>query len=42
MKVLFLLNDGFGIGGTITTTFNLGSALAEPAQAGRVRDHHRA
>ncbi|MEU8235640.1 glycosyltransferase [Actinoplanes sp. NPDC048967] len=29
MKVLFLLNDGFGIGGTITTTFNLGSALAE-------------
>ena len=29
MKVLFLINDGFGIGGTITTTFNLGSALAE-------------
>ncbi|MEV6596624.1 glycosyltransferase [Actinoplanes sp. NPDC051346] len=29
MKVLFLLNDGFGIGGTISTTFNLGSALAE-------------
>src|SRR5689334_20190617 len=29
VKVLFLLNDGFGIGGTITTTFNLGSALAE-------------
>ncbi|MEU7908559.1 glycosyltransferase [Actinoplanes sp. NPDC049118] len=29
MKILFLLNDGFGIGGTITTTFNLGSALAE-------------
>jgi glycosyltransferase involved in cell wall biosynthesis len=29
VKILFLLNDGFGIGGTITTTFNLGSALAE-------------
>jgi glycosyltransferase involved in cell wall biosynthesis len=28
VKVLFLLNDGFGIGGTISTTFNLGSALA--------------
>jgi glycosyltransferase involved in cell wall biosynthesis len=28
MKVLFLLNDGFGIGGTIKTTFNLGAALA--------------
>ena len=28
VKILFLLNDGFGIGGTITTTFNLGSALA--------------
>jgi glycosyltransferase involved in cell wall biosynthesis len=28
VKVLFLLNDGFGIGGTITTTFNLAGALA--------------
>jgi glycosyltransferase involved in cell wall biosynthesis len=28
MKVLFLINSGFGIGGTITTTFNLASALA--------------
>jgi glycosyltransferase involved in cell wall biosynthesis len=28
MKVLFLLNDAFGIGGTIKTTFNLGAALA--------------
>jgi glycosyltransferase involved in cell wall biosynthesis len=27
MKVLFLINDGFGIGGTIKTTFNLGAAL---------------
>ncbi len=29
VKVLFLLNDGFGIGGTITTTFNLAGALAD-------------
>ena len=29
MKVLFLLNDAFGIGGTITTTFNLAGALAD-------------
>ncbi len=29
MKVLFLLNDGFGIGGTIATTFNLAGALAD-------------
>jgi hypothetical protein len=29
VKILFLLNDGFGIGGTITTTFHPGSALAE-------------
>lgn len=28
MKVLFLLNDAFGVGGTIKTTFNLGAALA--------------
>ncbi|MET3425986.1 glycosyltransferase involved in cell wall biosynthesis [Actinoplanes tereljensis] len=28
MKVLFLINDAFGIGGTIKTTFNLGAALA--------------
>ncbi|MGX6607829.1 glycosyltransferase [Micromonosporaceae bacterium Da 78-11] len=28
MKVLFLINDGFGIGGTIKTTFNLGAGLA--------------
>jgi glycosyltransferase involved in cell wall biosynthesis len=27
VKVLFLINDGFGIGGTIKTTFNLGAAL---------------
>ncbi len=27
MKVLFLINDAFGIGGTIKTTFNLGAAL---------------
>lgn len=29
MRVLFLLNDAFGIGGTVTTTFHLGGALAE-------------
>ncbi len=28
MRVLFLINDAFGIGGTIKTTFNLGGALA--------------
>ena len=28
MRVLFLINDAFGIGGTIKTTFNLGAALA--------------
>lgn len=28
MKVLFLINDAFGIGGTIKTTFTLGAALA--------------
>ncbi|MET0423944.1 MAG: glycosyltransferase family 4 protein [Actinoplanes sp.] len=28
MKVLFLINDAFGIGGTIKTTMNLGAALA--------------
>jgi glycosyltransferase involved in cell wall biosynthesis len=28
MRVLFLLNDGFAIGGTVTTTFNLAGALA--------------
>jgi glycosyltransferase involved in cell wall biosynthesis len=28
MKVLFLISDGFGIGGTIRTTFNLAEALA--------------
>jgi glycosyltransferase involved in cell wall biosynthesis len=28
MKVLFLINDAFGIGGTIKTSFNLGAALA--------------
>ena len=33
MKVLFLINDGFGIGGTIKTTFNLGAALAERGHA---------
>ncbi|MFC7279499.1 glycosyltransferase family 4 protein [Paractinoplanes rhizophilus] len=33
MKVLFLINDAFGIGGTIKTTFNLGAALA-------ARGHH--
>jgi glycosyltransferase involved in cell wall biosynthesis len=27
MKVLFLINDAFGIGGTIKTSFNLGAAL---------------
>lgn len=29
MKVLFLINNAFGVGGTIQTTFNLGGALAE-------------
>jgi glycosyltransferase involved in cell wall biosynthesis len=29
MKVLFLITDGFGIGGTIRTTFNLAGALAD-------------
>lgn len=29
MKVLFLINDAFGIGGTIKTTFNLGAALID-------------
>jgi glycosyltransferase involved in cell wall biosynthesis len=33
VKVLFLINDGFGIGGTIKTTFNLGAALAERGHA---------
>jgi glycosyltransferase involved in cell wall biosynthesis len=28
VKVLFLVNDAFGIGGTVKTTFNLGGALA--------------
>ncbi len=28
MKILFLISDGFGIGGTIRTTFNLAEALA--------------
>ncbi|BFU45863.1 glycosyltransferase family 4 protein [Krasilnikovia sp. MM14-A1004] len=28
MKILFLINNGFGIGGTIRTTFNLAGALA--------------
>jgi glycosyltransferase involved in cell wall biosynthesis len=28
VKVLFLINDAFGIGGTVKTTFNLGGALA--------------
>jgi glycosyltransferase involved in cell wall biosynthesis len=28
MKVLFLIDDAFGIGGTIKTSFNLGAALA--------------
>src|SRR5262245_53876880 len=28
MKVLFLINDAFGIGGTIETSFTLGAALA--------------
>ncbi|HEV8567096.1 MAG TPA: glycosyltransferase family 4 protein [Actinoplanes sp.] len=29
MKVLFLITDGFGIGGTVRTTFNLAGALAD-------------
>ncbi|MFI7276631.1 glycosyltransferase family 4 protein [Streptomyces sp. NPDC049879] len=29
MKIVFLLHNGYGIGGTIKTTFNLASALAE-------------
>lgn len=29
MRVLFLLNDAFGIGGTVTTTFHLAGALAD-------------
>ncbi|MFG3289496.1 glycosyltransferase family 4 protein [Streptomyces sp. NPDC048179] len=29
MKISFLLHNGYGIGGTITTTFNLAQALAE-------------
>jgi glycosyltransferase involved in cell wall biosynthesis len=33
VKVLFLINDAFGIGGTVKTTFNLGGALAERGHA---------
>ncbi|MFC7528807.1 glycosyltransferase family 4 protein [Actinoplanes sp. GCM10030250] len=29
MKILFLINNAFGVGGTIQTTFNLAGALAE-------------
>ncbi|WP_052848222.1 glycosyltransferase family 4 protein [Streptomyces avicenniae] len=29
MKIVFLLHNGYGIGGTIKTTFNLASALAD-------------
>src|SRR3954451_10436656 len=29
MKISFLLHNAYGIGGTITTTFNLAQALAE-------------
>jgi glycosyltransferase involved in cell wall biosynthesis len=36
VKVLFLINDGFGIGGTIKTTFNLGAALAERGHVAEV------
>ncbi|HEX8628323.1 MAG TPA: glycosyltransferase [Catenuloplanes sp.] len=43
MKILFLISDAFGIGGTIRTTFNLASALARHHQVeilstGRRRD----
>lgn len=29
MKISFLIHNAYGIGGTITTTFNLAGALAE-------------
>lgn len=29
MKISFLLHNAYGIGGTITTTFNLAQAFAE-------------
>ncbi|CAM5512791.1 hypothetical protein SHIRM173S_11263 [Streptomyces hirsutus] len=29
MKISFLIHNAYGIGGTITTTFNLAAALAE-------------
>jgi glycosyltransferase involved in cell wall biosynthesis len=41
MKVLFLLNDGFGVGGTIRTTFNLAGALAARGHDVEVLSTHR-
>jgi glycosyltransferase involved in cell wall biosynthesis len=41
MKVLFLLNDGFGVGGTIRTTFNLAGALAARGHDVVVLSTHR-
>jgi glycosyltransferase involved in cell wall biosynthesis len=46
MKIVFLLHNAYGIGGTIRTTFNLASALAdrhdvEIASVGRHREHPR-
>jgi glycosyltransferase involved in cell wall biosynthesis len=42
MKISFLLHNGYGIGGTIRTTFNLAQALAERHQVEIVSVHrHR-
>jgi glycosyltransferase involved in cell wall biosynthesis len=41
MKVLFLLNDGFAIGGTVRTTFNLAGALAARGHDVEVLSTHR-
>jgi glycosyltransferase involved in cell wall biosynthesis len=41
MRVLFLLNDGFGVGGTIRSTFNLAGALAARGHDVEVLSTHR-